>query len=310
MKLIAVGLGEIGRSAVTRGGVVDGVQVVAAVDPALAGQQLEGLTVLRSIDDCHGVAADVALVSTGSDLATLAPLFVRLLEMRLHVVSTCEVLAFPWLSFPDLAHSLDLTAQRCGRALVACGVNPGFAMDVLPSVIAQASSSIDRIQVVRKVDLSRRRPQLRAKLGVGMAAVEWTQLAKRGGLGHRGLLESAHLCADALGWKLEEAAFSRSPICEGATVIGVAERVDARTPHGQELELSLCFQVDGDDVDEVTVQGVPPIRVRCDGGLPGDTVTVARMLHVCRLAPRLRPGLRLPTEVPIAATDGNGQADE
>jgi len=107
VEIVHVGIGPLGqmmvRSAASRGG----FRIVGAVDtdPAKIGKDLGelcgieplGVTISGNLGDAvKGTSARVAVVTTVSSLAAFEPQVVQLAKAKLHVVSTCEELSFPW----------------------------------------------------------------------------------------------------------------------------------------------------------------------------------------------------------------------
>lgn len=297
--VLVVGLGAIGSAIAARCAEAPDLHLAAAVDPARSGETVEGVEVRPALDEAAARDADVAVVATGSRLAEIAPLLEQLLAGGLDVASTAEELAYPWWTQPDLATRLDDAARGAGRTLVACGVNPGFVMDALPAMLASASLACRGVRVQRRADLDRRRPQLRDKLGVGLPTGTWrAQGADR--FGHRGLVESALLCATALGWEIESTDFRREPLERDEEVTGVSERAVVTAAGGRTVELELVFDRGVRDRDLIRIDGDPPLDVEISNGLSGDTATVARALHAVRTVGAAPPGLVLPTALPTA----------
>jgi 2,4-diaminopentanoate dehydrogenase len=298
--VVVVGIGGIGQLALEQALRDQSLTVVGAVDPAREGEILAGVPVAGRLDSRHA-PAQVALVATGSALADVAGLVEDAVERRLHVVSTCEELTYPWVRSSAVASRLDAVARRHGVAVVGTGVNPGFVMDILPAVIATASCDVSSVRVVRRVDVGARRPQLRQKLGIGADLDLWNEARGTARYGHVGLVESAHLCALAIRRDVTHVDFVREPVTAGATVRGVRERAVAQLEGGGSVELELVFALGCADSDEVVVVGSPGIHIRVEGGVHGDSATVARLLHAALYVSRLEPGLRLPLELPLWA---------
>jgi hypothetical protein len=297
-RVVIVGLGPIGRGAAVACSQASDLVVVGAIDPAHAGEEVGGV-VVRGVEHADELSGDVALVATATSLDAISADLERLVSAGLHVVSTCEELAYPWRERTETARRLDDAARANGVAVLGVGVNPGFVMDVVPALPLTASLDARFVSVSRRVDLSRRRPQLRKKLGVGLAVAEWERDAERRTLGHVGLVESAILCALALGSERESVTFRREPILRTDRIVnGVRERAELEAEDGRAVELELVFEEDGADVDVIEVRGRPDIRVVFEGGVQGDDATVARLVSGARIVGTLPPGLRLPIEAP------------
>jgi hypothetical protein len=300
LRLVLVGLGAIGADALEEATRSRRLSIAAVVDPLYAGSVVSDVRVRASLTDCGDVDADVALVATGSSFPALFELVLLALRRGYNVVSTCEELAYPWAKYPEESTRLDEFARIRGKVVLGCGVNPGFVMDALPVMVIGGSLRVTSLECVRRVDLSRRRRQLREKLGVGLPEHEWYRTADQKEYGHRGLIESALLCATGLGWHVEAVTFARSAITRGppGDVRGVAETAVVSADGGRTVRLDLSFEIDGEDYDSVRADGEPPLHITVEDGTHGDKGTVARMLNCARLIGVLAPGLRLPIEVP------------
>src|SRR5262249_44522474 len=159
---VHVGLGVIGQR-ICQTGVRDGYyRLVAAVDPApaLQGKELGelcgvgklGVTVKSTLADALAVAAEppvLALHATRSTIAAVCPELIGLVGAGRDVVSTCEELAAPRLRGSEAADEIDAAARAAGKRIVGAGVNPGFAMDLLPLSLLQAATSVQTITIRR-----------------------------------------------------------------------------------------------------------------------------------------------------------------
>jgi len=298
LRTLCVGLGPIGTAAATHCADDPRLELVGAVDPVRNGETVGGMHVVADVGDLGEREADVALVAVGSSLDGMGPLLRQLVELGVDVVSTCEELTYPWARHPRLATELDRAARSAGTTILGCGVNPGFVMDVLPTLLAGATIAPAGIDVTRTVDLAHRRPQLRAKMGVGLPPEQWLASPDGETYGHFGLVESAYLCAHGAGWTVEDVAFDRRPLIADGVIDGVREVAELRAAGGRRVRLELTFRMGVGDRDEVVIDGTPPLRVRVEG-IQGDQATVARMLSGARTIGAMPPGLRLPLEAPV-----------
>ena len=104
--------------------------------------------------------ADVAVVTTVSDLQALYPTLEQAMEGGLNVVSTCEELAYPWDADPELAGRIDDLAKANRVSVLGTGVNPGFLMDFLPVAMTAVCRNVESIQIERIQDASPASPLL------------------------------------------------------------------------------------------------------------------------------------------------------
>lgn len=317
VRTIHVGLGSIGRAVVEQAS-ARGLRPVAGIDTAaeLQGQDLGTIAGGRPLgvqitpDLINAWPADAAIVCTGSRLASVAPTILDLVQGKLHVVSTCEELAYPWRLNREAAEEIDAVARQCGVVVVGTGVNPGFILDTLVLDLARASASVEHVLARRRVDVATRRPQLAQKVGVGLTPEEFA--ANASVLGHVGLLESMHLVADGLGFPETEVRFEMEPVVaerdvsRGSTTVPrdhcLGNRQTATASiDGQELvrlELEMVFGLDS-PADEINIKGRPPVDVTLASGVAGDEATAALVVAAARVVRSVEPGIRSMPELPV-----------
>jgi hypothetical protein len=176
-RVALVGLGPIGIEVAKALADRPNVEILGAADPGpeKAGRtfaELVGSGPRVPVDSSAGAlyersaadrgSSDVMVLCTGSRLETVLPQIEEAIEAGLHVVSTCEELAYPELKHAVLAHRVDQKAKEHGVAVLGTGVNPGLVMDRLALAAAAACVRVDRVKVTRRVDAAKRRGPLRA----------------------------------------------------------------------------------------------------------------------------------------------------
>lgn len=289
---------------------------VAAVDvnPVLLGKnlfevlQVPGKSKIRIIDKLPRGKAKVALHSTRSWLADIAPEIEALIRKKCHVISTAEELVFPVGKNVAIAAKLHRLAKRYGVVVVGAGVNPGFVLDYLPAVLCRATTFIDHIHALRVVDLSTRRMQLQKKTGVGMTAAQFNEHSKDPRFGHQGMRESLALLAKASGFQLQRVYTSIKPlIAEVALstghfdvapgqVCGLEQTAVGYARKAERLRLEVRMVVGGDpshpekSYDTLTLQSDPPIRVTIPGGIAGEAATAAVAVNLIGRVINHEPG--------------------
>jgi 4-hydroxy-tetrahydrodipicolinate reductase len=320
--VIVMGLGFIGQEIARAALQSEEVELIGAVDrsPSLAGKTLTEVlgmpagtfkvspTLSQAVGRRKGV---VLLHATGSRLEQVADQVLEALSHGMHVVSTCEELAFPWFHHPKLAEKLERAAERAGTAVVSTGVNPGFVMDRLVATLGQVCGPVRHAKVTRTVDASTRRPALQRKVGAGLTEEEFFRLVDQDGLGHVGLVESAALCALGLGLDCDDyeeeltPVFAEEDISTGAwpvkkgRVAGI-HQVAVALAEGQErvrLELTIAVGVD-DAGDEIEIDAEPKVRLSIPGGLPGDRATANLVVHAAPRVAAAEAGLLTVLELP------------
>ena len=299
--------------------------VVAAVDkdPALAGKDLGelcstgsmGVPVSPSLEQALGQgAADVAVLTTVSDLARIAPQIEEILHFGLPVVTTCEELVFPWETAPQTASRIDSLAREEGVAVLATGVNPGFLMDTLPIALSAVCQRVDAVKVSRIQDASTRRVPFQLKIGAGLSLEEFEKKKKRGDLRHIGLTESMQMIASRIGWKLDRIEELITPVVAKTRIdtgsmsieAGMAAGVQqiGRGFVGNDEKITLTFRASvGEPSPEDTVEllGTPHIVSTIQGGVHGDVATCAITLNAVAQVLRAEPGLRTMVDLPPVA---------
>jgi len=297
--VVLLGLGEIGqlvaRAALARPA---DIEVVGAIDPEYAGRPLAELVpgappeLLVSDDPADAFArarGGVALLATGSRLEAVLPDIRAAVRAGLHVVSTCEELAYPGLDHEAEAAELDRLCEESGVAVVGTGVNPGFVLDRLPALLAQVTGPVRHVRGLRVVDVGRRRAALRKKVGLGLALADFEQAAERGEVGHVGLAQSAALVAESClslsEYEVDEeieplvADEDGGEVARGQ-VAGVHQVARVFAEEREVVRLELTFAVGAEDPrDEIELDADPPVRLVVPGGIDGDVATVQLVLN-------------------------------
>jgi 4-hydroxy-tetrahydrodipicolinate reductase len=260
---------------------------------------------------------DVVLHTTQSFLGRVEDQLATILRAGAHVVSSTEELFYPRPRDEAFCQRIDELAQQHGVAVVGTGVNPGFAMDVRPLALTSMCTRVERLEVRRVVDASRRRLPLRRKIGAGRSRESWEEARTGGGFGHIGLEESARAVAGTLGWpvealeeRLEPVVASRRVETEGLVVeegqvAGIHQVIRVTSGGRERLYLELRMAVGAEDpVDRVDVIGEPSLTMRVEGGIFGDTATVAALINTVPRILHAAPGLRTAMELPVPCAFG------
>jgi len=312
VRFIQYGLGSIGigiaELALARGHRIAGA---FDIDPAKVGHPLSTLIPaappdIRIASPDHAalrVQADVALHSTQSRLMQVRPQLESLIDLGVHVISTCEELAFPWHHHSSDAAALNERALARGVAVVGLGVNPGYVMDVLPVILTSPCRAITRITVERIVDVGRRRRPLQHKVGVGLTPDAFREGVAAGRLAHVGLPESVAMIADAMGWTLAAIDERIDPVIgSDRRVVGLHQICRGMRDGAAAITLDLTMAVGAKDQrDTVAVDGDPSLRIELPGGVAGDPATCAIVVNAIPQVVSAPPGLRVATELPSRA---------
>jgi 4-hydroxy-tetrahydrodipicolinate reductase len=310
--VVLMGLGDIGQAIARAALVRPELRIVAAVDPdpSRAGRALPDLLgapapkieVARRFRDVAAHAAGgVVLQATQSRFEAVLPDLEEAVRAGLHVVSTCEELAWPWLNHDEAASALDRLCEERNVAVLGTGVNPGFVLDRLPATLAQVTGPVRHVRGVRVVDAARRRAALQRKIGVGLSEDAFHAAAERGALGHVGLAESAAMVAEACvgveEYELEEEVVPLLAEEDSAGAVRVRKGEVAGLHHevavfaeGREVvRLELTMAVGAQDPrDEIVLDAEPPIRLLVQGGIAGDAASAHAVVNAVPALVELR----------------------
>ena len=309
VKVVICGLGAIGTE-ILRYLLDRGHSVVGVVDihPEKKGRTVAELTGLplgaRVSGDIREVPlqdADVAVFATKSKISEISDDVCFAVSNGLDVVTTSEEMAYPNFADPAAGQKIDSLAREKGASVVGAGVNPGFVMDLIPAAVASATKNPSSIHVVRSVDVGRRRRQLQAKTGVGLTKAKFESGQVGGTIGHVGLVESAYLIARSMGKELEDLKHGVFPVLGSEDyVMGVRQFAEGRAGNCQ-IRLDLEMTMTSADFDVVEVKGDPPLKLRFEKGVFGDSATVALVVHALERIGNAKPGLITVLELPLSA---------
>lgn len=326
IKVVQFGVGPLGRQIVRYIAEREGLDLVGVVDvdADLHGRPVGEICdtgccvpVSRSLDEALAKAeADpqVAVIATVSSIDKLVPQVEEAAKAGLDIVSTCEELSFPWKQSPATAQAIDQVCKSHGVTCVGTGVNPGYLMDYLPSVVTSIMQRVDSIEVERVQDASKRRIPFQQKIGAGLTHEEFAQNKQKGTLRHVGLPESVDMIAHALGWELDRAEETLEPVlAEELLTVGYkpiekgqpagVQQIATGYVGGREV-LKLTFRAavgEGKSYDRIRARGLPDIETIIDGGVNGDVATCAITVNVIRSAVRAGPGLKTMLDIPAPA---------
>jgi 4-hydroxy-tetrahydrodipicolinate reductase len=317
-----VGLGAIGREVVRLTLRRDDLRLVGAcdIDPELVGTTIGSVlgedaghevTVVGTLTDVPVPEGGLVVThTTSSSLEKCLPELLAAVEAGAHVVSSCEELSYPWVQAPDAAARLDGAARAADVAVVGTGVNPGFAMDYLPVVLAGAAKRVDAVRGHRVQDAGLRREPLQAKVGAGITRDEFDQRVAAGSMGHVGLTESAQAVAAALGWDTTGTTETIDPVVaesptpsafgtiEPGRIAGIDQVAVVVVDGVERVRLHLQMAVGiGPSRDDVWLSGEPDLHLSVPDGLHGDLATAAALVNTIGSIRHAEPGLRVMSDL-------------
>ena len=325
IRVVQFGLGAIGLDIARLIAQQPGLELVGGIeqDPTKIGADLGELIGLpqplrvRVRGDAEAVLRqarpDVVVIATAPLLRAVVPQLRACFDARVHVVSTCEELIYPFADHPTVAASIDEEAQAAGVSVLGVGANPGFTMDFLPIFLTGPSSDVQKVSVHRAVDASTRRWTHQQRLGVGLDRMAFRDWARQRESPHIGLRQSLQMIANTLGWRLDH-------INEGIEPMIAEQWVE--TPHvcaapgqvagihqwahgiaGQQIVLDLEWRSAvglKETYDRVRIEGVPSLDVVIHGGIHGDLATATLVTRSIPAVIAARPGLRTVLDLPAA----------
>lgn len=324
IKVVHCGLGPIGQGIARLVLDTPGLRPVGATDPAphLSGQDLgkvlelgRRLRVRVEADPSRYLKkarADVAILCTGSSLKAVKGQIAELIARRMHVVTTCEQLAYPAPSNLAAFRQLDKLARRYKVSVLGTGVNPGYAMDALAIVLTGPCASVDRVSVTRVVDAGTRRLPLQRKVGAGLNLSQFRRAINDSTVRHHGLIESAYMIAAGLGWKLGRVEETIEPaiaprdletehlrIPAGAAA-GIKQAVRGYRGNDLAVSLDLHMYVGAERPrDHVLIGGTPPVDMTIERGVAGDQATAAMVVNSIPAVLGARAGVLTMLDLPL-----------
>lgn len=324
IKVAQFGLGPIGVESVKLALEKDWIEVVGGVDidPAKVGKTIGDITgkacsakVYKSFDELWEAAKPQVILHTAGSKADVSIGQIKpMAERGVSVVSSCEELLVPKFRAPKLADELDAICKKTGSRVLGTGVNPGFVMDLLPICMTGVSRTVEHIYCERVVNATTRREPLQRKIGSGMEPDEMRKLFAAGKAGHAGFLESLALLGHAMGWEFTEKYELFEPMIAPYDIAtkffkvkkgqccGIHQIVIAKTGDVQRVHMDLKMYLDAKDPhDAIKITGDPPLEVRINGGVAGDSATVASLVNAIPRVLKAPAGVLLMTDVAVPA---------
>ena len=255
---------------------------------------------------------NVALIATRSELDSVLPLIRLCARKGVHVVSTSEELAWPDVEQPGAGASLQRAAEEAGVVIAATGINPGFAFDALPLVLAGAAWDVSRIVVQRTLDASVFGRDVHRSLGIGYREPEFRRAVRsRRVRGHIGFAESARIVADGMGLEVERfdeeiepVLADRAHVLAGYTIepsetAGVVQLATARVGGREWLRFELSLHVAPREVgwetrDRIRISGENELELTMEPGMPAVSTTAALLVNAVPAVLAARPGFYPP----------------
>ncbi|MBS2030644.1 MAG: dihydrodipicolinate reductase [Deltaproteobacteria bacterium] len=316
-----LGLGHVGRQIALAARAHPRLELVGALDrdSNLVGKPLGALlddptidlTVARDLASIQSkLRGGVLLIATTSRVDEIAPQLEAAFKAGLHVVSSCEELAYPWLYHDEIADRIDAAARRANVCAVGTGVNPGFVLDRLVAAAGACTGKIVRVQAERVVDARNRRNALLQKVGAGLSEDAFDARAERDEIGHVGLAESCALAALGLGLDCDEVEEELAPVIaeedvpgvvpvKAGQVAGVYQSARGFSEGREVVRLELTIAAGAEPAgDHIHIEGEPNVDLRIEGGMPGEAATAWAVVNCVPSVVRSEPGLLTVLDLP------------
>lgn len=255
---------------------------------------------------------DVVIITTVSSLERLIPQIKEVAEFEIPVISTCEELSYPWIIQPALSNTLDALCKKHNIACLGTGVNPGFLMDYLPSVMSSVCKNIEQITVERIQDATPRRLPFQKKIGAGLTLDAFKEKELQGTLRHVGLQESVHLLATSIGIQLDTVTEDLQPVISFKKISTEHIHINIGDARGVEqiaygylngnCKIKMHFKAaigEERSYDKIIIKGTPSFISEIDGGINGDIATCAITINSINSILKATPGLRTMADIGV-----------
>ena len=325
IKILQMGLGPLGVKINQYIHDKKTIETISAVDinPMLIGKDLgevcgrevEHTQIKSSISEVQNLdEVDVVVLTTTSSFSNISDQVIEIIRNGKSVVSTCEELTFPWTNDQALSNKIDRIAKENNVAVVSTGVNPGFLMDTLPSMLTGVCKEVEYIQVNRIQDATTRRVPFQKKIGAGLTMEEFEQKKQDGSLRHVGLTESMQFIAHSIGWSIDQTEDIISPVIATDTIqtnsmvidkgMAMGVRQVARAMSNGEEKIKLVFEAavgSGTSFDEIQIKGEPNIHSKIEGGVHGDVATCSIVINAIPNIIKASPGLKTMADISLVS---------
>jgi 4-hydroxy-tetrahydrodipicolinate reductase len=324
IRVMHFGLGPVGAAIVKQVAGRSGLKSVGAVDidTSKVGADLGDVAGLprrlgvKVSSDASKVLKsakpDVVILCTSSSIRQALPQIDTILKSRTPIVSTNEELSYPGHTHVRAAHQIHAWAKKAKVAVLATGVNPGFAMDALPIMLTAACECVDRVTVQRIQDARMRRLPFQQKIGAGLTTEQFQKKVDEGTVGHVGFTESIAMIADALGWTLDRVTDDVQAKIAAVTISSEFLAVDPGYVcgivqdgigyrHGEPvIRLHMeAYLGAPESYDAIQIDGTPTLSVRMPGGIHGDIATASIVVNSIPRVLAAPPGLHTMRDLPL-----------
>jgi hypothetical protein len=329
IRVLHFGLGPIGASIVKQIVQRPGFKIVGAidVDPVKAGRDLGEVAGLKkrlgvkvqsdAAKTLKSTKPHIVIHCTSSSLERVMPQLEAILAARAAIVSTTEELAYPFRTHDRQARRLQSLAKKAKVAVLATGVNPGFAMDALPIAVSAVCERVDRVIVNRVQDARIRRLPFQQKIGAGLTPEQFAKQVKDGSVRHVGFTQSIAMIGDALGWRLDRITDDIKPKIAESEVSSELLAVDPGYVCGiiqdgvgyRKREPVIRLHLEAylgapESYDSIEIEGSPTLTMKFAGGIHGDVATASIVVNSIPKVLAASPGFHTMRDLPLPSFFG------
>ena len=325
MNIIIIGFGEMGKNIAQLASQKEQITIVGVVDinPKLHGKSInefievkEDVTIVSEIEALADVEAEVAIITTGSEIENVAETILSAVKRNLNVITIAEEMAYPWVKNRELSLTIDSVSKQNNVSVLGTGINPGFILDTLIIVLSSVCYQVNKVKATRINDLSPFGPTVLNAQGVFRTVEAFNEGVKNGEIvGHVGFQQSVALMAEAFGWDIDEVIEEKKPIITNVDrqvkgqlikkgmVVGCNHSVIAKSKGKILIELEHPQQVQPEaegikTKDEIIIEGVPNLHMTIAPEIPGGIGTVAMAVNVLPHVIKAKEGLITMRDLP------------
>ena len=302
LRVAIVGLGTIGVAVATSIRDCDDMIVVGGVDlnsaaVADAKSLFGDLPLKQTVEELP--PADVAIACVGRRFDRFAPTIRQCLARRMHVVSDCAEMAWPWLRHPHLADVIAGEARKAGVAVIGTGPDP--AAYVMSHWREMLDDGLTRLCIRRHTNLAIARPSVLRQAGIGSTAERFRKLAAERIVGLPGQAEWVVLLAQGSGlhpMQLDVRTSLRPIMSDAGTVNGLEQKSHwSNDTITFEIEETATF--DARDNSGSYVIDLGPLKNHETRliPVPEPSFVAAGLVDVARHARSAPPGLLTPLDI-------------
>lgn len=327
IKVIQFGLGAMGSVMASMILEREDLQLVAAIDrdPAKEGKDLAqvlklkkktGVKVYTNAQEVFdNFKADVMLHAAVSYVPKVWEQIRPAIEKGINVITIAEEMGYPFVKYPSICNEMDSVAKEYHARILGSGINPGFAMDLVPLLITGICRDVKSIKVTRYIDFSPFGPAIQHNIGIGLSVKEFKTGVKEGKLPlHIGLPESAYMVAAGLGIKIDKIEETRDPVVakkaikvpgymtvKKGMIAGFNHRCFAYSKGNKVITLEELGRVDPklSYKNIISIQGNPNITEWINVP-PGNITTTSHAVNLIGALLKVQPGLHSMLDIPVA----------